>query len=44
MNVRFRKYEGEGVFLPKQRHYHRLILLLNTTYTATCYCLTTIFK
>jgi hypothetical protein len=26
------------------RHYRRLILLLNTTYTATCFGHTTIFK
>jgi hypothetical protein len=34
-----------GFFIPStQRHYRRLILLLNTTYTATCFGRTTIFK
>jgi hypothetical protein len=34
-----------GVFIPStQRHYRRLILLLNTTYTAACLGRTPIFK
>jgi hypothetical protein len=33
---------GYGVSIPStQRHYRRLILLLNTTYTATCFGITT---
>jgi hypothetical protein len=32
------------VFPSTQRHYRRLILLLNTTYTATCFGRTTILK
>jgi hypothetical protein len=36
---------GEGGFYPStQRHYRGLILLLNTTYTATCFGRTAIFK
>jgi hypothetical protein len=34
-----------GVVIPStQRHYRRLILLLNTAYTATCFGRTAIFK
>jgi hypothetical protein len=34
-----------GFFIPStQLHYRRLILLLNTTYTATCFGRTTTFK
>jgi hypothetical protein len=34
-----------GIFIPSmQLHYHRLILLLNTTYTATCFGRMTIFR
>jgi hypothetical protein len=34
-----------GISIPStQLHYRRLILLLNTTYTATCFGCTTIFK
>jgi hypothetical protein len=34
-----------GFFIPStQRYYRRLILLLDTTYTATCFACTTIFR
>jgi hypothetical protein len=32
------------LFCPTQLHYSRLILVINTTYTATCFGRTTIFK
>jgi hypothetical protein len=36
---------GDGGFIPsRQLHNRRSILLLNTTYTATCFGRTTIFK
>jgi hypothetical protein len=35
---------GGGVIPSTQHYYLRLILLLNTTYTATCFGRTTIFK
>jgi hypothetical protein len=34
----------EGFIPSTQRHYRRLILLLNTTYTVTCFGRTTIFS
>jgi disulfide bond formation protein DsbB len=37
-------FQVVGVYIPcTQCHYRRLILLLNTTYTATCFGRTTIF-
>jgi hypothetical protein len=37
--------QGDVFFIPStQQHYHWLILLLNITYTATCFGRTTIFR
>jgi hypothetical protein len=38
-----RSDDGSLLYPSTQRHYRRLILLLNTTYTATCFDRTTIF-